>query len=361
MSDVTPEGAGESFWPEGISPPDSLRRQVSEAIRGEIFVTVDPKSPLIEAAIRKGESGVRELLSGSRKSASDQTVARVLRAVNRLVSVAKESLGTSRGPEGFDQFIERAEQGMLAFEGTIKERSCRLGLPRDPWVTGHLEAPFEVLRINQGNPQRNYHRFREAQTRGLVNIANPHFFFYDEGALPSGTCAGFGPASRTMIVARDIDPANLRDMLVFYHELKHAALDGNIRTAIQSQQQYERYMAFHTGRRGEKPRSDITQELLAYGSELEVMDLLFDGALRAGRFPSAPAALRALNARDNQRGDVELLLDLARLYFPHGMHKNMPFPQGLTNKVQREYQARGYDVCILDQGTLQWQSMRPLP
>jgi len=223
-----------------------------------------------------------------------------------------------------DALIAKIEKGFQDF-GAMMYPRIETDV-QDYSLRTELLAPFEVFELNKDNPGKNAPRHNREMTRNgatTATIANPYYFGYKAAPdLPSNVAAGFQPTFRVMELSPDLDPDNLLDMLIVYHELRHSSQDAMTRQSIVSRNGYENYLNFYTAGPGEKQRVKLIEESSAYACELEVLNILLNGRLKAfamsNESPNVDTVLTILNARENQRETVEALLNLAKYYYPEG-------------------------------------------
>lgn len=254
-----------------------------------------------------------------------------------------------------DVLIHGVETSFLDFEPRLRALVNQVGTP--PYLEiGELFAPFDAVRINQNNNQRNMLRRRrkiaEHEVSETIVLAHPNYFFYDlkEGHRPgegkSGGAASFSPVERTMYLPPEHDPQSLLRLLVQYHETRHANQDTSRRVAMRNDPAaLQAYIAFHTGRGTEKPKLILTEEASAYGYELEVLNLLLRGKLQSGQIPPVKDVIQTLGCTSREQEGIESLLELARNYYPEGMTDGI-FTTRFLNVLKDWHIAAEYDVYL---------------
>ena len=333
---------------EPVSP--AAAKKVVEYVRGEYFVRLPENDPLVAAVVRDPDAGLRALLAAKNKNASEQRIGKQVQHIAGMLR-ALASVATESPEAATDRLIGNVETGFAAFGRDLDARAEASGrMPAGSWLRPHMDAPGKIIEINQGNPLRNHKRFVASTSASRSNLPDPYFFYY-RAAERQDFIAGFSPMERVMELSPTIDPTNKLDMLVVGHETKHSQLDAQKRMNMRSQEDYDRYAAFHTGTRGERPRIDLTEELFAFAWEIESANLLVDDRLRTGAILHAKALLRELGGRPDQEELCDMILRLARVYFPEGMREGQPFPQAFTHAVGAQY-AQLYDVYVMDPTTL---------
>lgn len=248
-----------------------------------------------------------------------------------------------------DILIQRIESGFSDFENEVRPLVERVP---DAQFRAELMSPFEVMRLNQENPERNgprYHRVMREHGEIEVQSANPYHFFYAANSNLGHMAAGVESLSRVMYLSPNLDTHNYVDMLVFYHELRHVAQHTNIRMNLHSPEEWEAYKRFNTMLVGEKPRININEEATAYAFEIELLNLMLNGELkmkiRSGDQIDIQSLHRRLRGRTNQIGTVELFVVLARAYYPNGMSSG-GFPRRFVDEIAVRERALGKDIFI---------------
>lgn len=248
-----------------------------------------------------------------------------------------------------DSVIAKVEAGFEKLEQTLRPR---IEAMEDRSLRMELMGPFEMVKVNEAFSGKNGPRFHREQSRGgakETKLENPYFFGYRAQKLETGAVAGFEAPTKTMFLNPNIDLNNLLDFLIIYHELRHAAQDGNIRKAIRSQEQFNAYLRFHTQDRNTEKRVEIMHEATAYAYEIEMLDLILEGELKKTITMGEPLdinnLLKKLNARVEQKETVELLVGFARAYYPEAQSKG-----GLTKRfvdfTARLYREKGYAIYM---------------
>jgi hypothetical protein len=157
-----------------------------------------------------------------------------------------------------------------------------------------------------------------------------NYFGYSAGKK-QGFVASYEAPTRIMELAPDFEEDNLLDALVLHHELRHAMQDTQNRTDLHSEDDFRKYLAMYRAQAGENFKIFLIEEASAYMYEIEAMNLLLDGELKAahreGRKIDMAGALLKLKARPDQKGMVEMLADIARIYYGSGSG-----PRGMTQK-----------------------------
>ncbi len=254
-----------------------------------------------------------------------------------------------------DALIGRIETAMPRFRQRIETHLRRMsGFPA-PYIRSEVFwAPFEIVEINKGNPNRNYERFqRVARNTGNTHIGNPNFFLYDhflaEGSISgqsvAGMAAAYIPAEKALKMAPDFNPDSLVELLILYHELRHTVDDSNVRARIRTAEEFRAYMAFVTGNTNERARMTIESEAGAYSYEIEVLNILLDDQLRQrnGNMGIEEVCRMLHLTSESDKNFIGLMLDMARAYYPHGSSDgryNNAFPAFIA----AQYRARGYDI-----------------
>lgn len=267
------------------------------------------------------------------------------------VADVKDAETPELSEEQLDQLISRVEESFLEWEPIIRDHIQKAGgLP--PGATEeHFYAPFHVLSINKQNALKSARILKRVHAeKSEVKMADPNYFVFDtfdQMRTPldrSQLAAAFSPASRTLFVDSEIDPQSPFDMLVLYHELMHAVQDAILRARIQSPQEFELYKANHSMGNGQKMRINGVHEIDAYGSELEIADLMMGGRLRNGT-ATMDDMIGVFRPRPNQIATVQLLHGLSTVYFPHGI-SNGAFDPRFVAVIRKMYADMGYEVYL---------------
>lgn len=325
-------------------------KRVADFVQKEYFIRLQPEDPLIAAVVRDPDAGLRALLVAKNKTGSEQRITKQIVTIGGLVrSIVNAQADTPLAMT--DRLIGKIETGFATFGAELGRRADASGrMPSDSWIRPHMDAPALLIEHNRSNPLRNGVRQKSTVSASQMRLNDLNHFFYGI-AEQRHYAASFSPMERTMRLSKELDPANAVDMLVVGHEMKHVQLDTQKRARLNSPEMQGRYTSFYTGRRGERPRTDITEELFAYAWEVEAANLMVDDRLRSGAIADPTTLLRALNGRADQEGICEIILRLSRVYFPDGMRHGQPFPQRYTNALGQQY-AQVYDVFVVDPVTL---------
>ena len=252
--------------------------------------------------------------------------------------------------------IGRVEQSFLEFETQVREAAAQTQLP--PYLSpDNLYAPFDAVRENQSNAQRNIirrrRRIQAGEESNQIALGHPYHFFYDfqrpHPGLPAPSEASFSAVERTMHLPEQFNPDAISKKLVQYHEVRHANQDAVIRLNMRSEQDLQAYIGFLTGRAGQKPKVIVTEEATTYGCELEVLNILLKGALHSGKKPSISSALQQIGGTKEDEKIIKMLLTLSDDYYPEGM-TNSVFTSRYLNRIKDMHLAAGYDVYVHTQG-----------
>ncbi len=254
-----------------------------------------------------------------------------------------------------DQLIPRVEQGMAQLRSRVQNKLSQWGghLPAPYLSADAFWAPFEVVEINKRNPTRNYEHFQRLRNGRIGDL---NWFFYNTlrhsehdnpeyGNIENYMAAAFSPPFREIRISPEFDPNKLMDLLVAYHELRHAVNDSNVRTGLNSREQYEAYMNFRRGRQGERQRFLIEDEAGAFAYEIEVLNVLLDDMLRqrSGNIDVTLAAEQLAVSDQHGKSILRMLIEFAQVYYPHGMTGGM-FNTAFPRLVIQNYEAIGYDA-----------------
>lgn len=245
--------------------------------------------------------------------------------------------------------IEKIEVGMSNLERLTAEGRQQLG----DFAVQQLNSPFEVVKMNAQNRFKNDAEFLEAMekqgNRNMYRVENPYHFRYHVDKKMQGMSAGFLPLHRVMSVSDDIDPNNLLDMLVVYHELSHALSDANTRQQLRSKEEFDAYMSFYTSGPNQQKRMILNEEATAYAREIEMLNILLKGKLKesvtTGKALSIDDIQKVLNCKSMQHGTIEMLITLANAYYPEGMSTGN-FTKKFMDMIAAMYRSQGYEVYV---------------
>lgn len=272
-----------------------------------------------------------------------------------------ESPEKAKGLEGYQEQHKKDETSLAK---AIKEIDQAMELlEKQTALQGALKTPFDSYNNNRRNPHRNIYTFllKDLETRGesaLVNPAvfrleDPNYFFMRllEGRV--NVAGSFSPSARTMHLGDNVSSQNLFDGLVIYHEVEHARQDFELRRFLTNPGLKNRYDSFYSGSPGDKPRIIVSYEYQAYAKEIEVLNLLTDGALKndslAG-MPSVENYRRKLNARPDQKEPIDAILQLAPIYYSSGSNIDRYTPE-YTQALNKLYIMQGYSLYTLTDPT----------
>ncbi len=255
-----------------------------------------------------------------------------------------------------DQLIPKIETGMARLHQRLLEKVDQMGgrLPAPYLVPEAFWGPFEVIELSKRNPARNYERFQRQARTGRIEDIN--WIFYNR--LPRANeaapgydpnihrmAAAFSPPFRAVNISEDFNPDSLMDVLVAYHEVRHAMNDAVIRSGMNSRESYDRYMAFaQYSSNNDRARVIIEDETGAYAYEIEALNVLLDDQLRqrAGNINVETAARSLGVTLEHDKSLLGMLIDLAKIYYPHGMTGRV-FNNAFPRAICANYERMGYD------------------
>ncbi len=260
-----------------------------------------------------------------------------------------------------DQLIERVEPGFDRFKQRLQTDIQALGGQLPPYINSTLFwGPFMMVEVNRStNPTRNYPRAIAETTDGNLRLPNRGSFLYNTGRISSENLAPgevrnvsvavYSVSQHTMQLAEDFNPNSLMEMLVAYHEGQHCFSDMMRRRSLRGEA-LARYERFTTIGPNEHGHTMVEEEANAFGHELEALDVLLRGRLRRanGRLSIADIAqaLDAHSSRDTML--IATLLQLAPLYYPHGM-TNGTFSPAFLNHIAQVYSSMGHEIYTTDE------------
>jgi len=334
--DQTPAKRGPSKAPRAADAPDSKRRDLLRFMFGASIAGVTMSGDTDEDRVE------------------DQTFV----PTNELFNVPDPQ---ETHAEVTEALILKIEAGMRKLAETAIPLIERI---EDERTRNQLMAPFELIELNSENPHKNNDRFL-ADASPLVGGVKwkqeaVHWFSYTADGQ-ANVVAGFKPPTREMMISPDFDPDNICDLLILFHELTHVAYDTTIRYGLQTTEQRDNYLEFHDG---STPKVELVNEIMAYSSEIDMMNLLTHDFLRAtieggqeiGKV-EIDDLMRRLNWPERDRGMFMMLLELAKLYYPMGnrivnriVNRNSNFEPEYVKHMAKIHgpEGRGMEVYVYD-------------
>tara|TARA_Y100000310_G_scaffold331324_1_gene404663 strand:- start:1057 stop:2223 length:1167 start_codon:yes stop_codon:yes gene_type:complete len=259
-------------------------------------------------------------------------------------------------PTETQALINRIETGYLAFGESIQPLIASVS---DERIRTNLQFPFDLVRVNEQNPNRNYRILQEealtSADQDLYRQKDINYFSYilmsDSTAQNGSLVAAFSPLLRAMTIADDWQADNLVDILVLSHEIHHVGQDTNERVRLDTKEKFDAFQSFYGATDPSvKPVVILNYELAAYAYEIELMNLLLNGYIRLSVDQREPINIdlvaSELKAREDQRGLVELLCNFAQLYYPEALSNNGAFNKRFARVLAGHYMQLGYRVYI---------------
>jgi len=262
---------------------------------------------------------------------------------------------TISDPERIALLGERVERSFENFSEPISRALAhrRASGETDPLFERVIQSPFQTIRGNRENQHSNAAILKkEAAQRAteLVfvsneKLTNPYHFLYDidagESAAVQGI-AGFSPAERRMVLPEQFNPDDPLDFLVVCHETAHV-----LHAADWLKKDARSFFEFHLYGQP-KPAVVLQEELDAYAIEIEMLNLLLHDQLRqsisSGRPIDRQVFARQLGIVPGREPLLQMLLDLARQYYPSGKLSTSAKPPAFSRAVSREKQAGGFHL-----------------
>jgi hypothetical protein len=230
-----------------------------------------------------------------------------------------------------DQLIERVERAFKAFGERVLPLIER---DADPRMKPFLTASFEVMDLNQNNPEKNYPRMQRnfvGPDGGLDDTyknGSYYWFNYSVESRGNGYAAAYRPTSKTMEVMEDFDEESLFDLLVLFHELKHVVSDAAARMKFQSKEDLMAYVDFHHG----SPSNIIlNEEVDAYAYDIELFNLMVGGELKAAAQERRPVDMTKMADVAKDQVDLKklmMIVEWSQIYYPGGVED---FHQGKSD------------------------------
>lgn len=305
----------------------------------------------IGATLIVGATAAGIALSSHEKQDQKPTVADVPEDKHRDASSPDNA--EKKIEEDTDQLIVKAEQGAKNLENALTPKVEKF-IEKES-LKSQLLLPFELVRINASNPGKNGPRFhRQGTEKGedIVAQRDPNWFGYKAAHLDNAAAA-FEAPFRLMDISPDFDPENLLDVLVFYHELRHAMQDTQTREQIHSEKEFQQYIDFFL-----KPpvKYPVLEEASAYLYEIEALNLLLDNQLKEsiekGKILDIQFVAKKLGIKPNDQKRIDLLrlvLTLAEDFYRSGSGLQI----GITRKfmdalITRVKEHGGSDLVFID-------------
>lgn len=250
--------------------------------------------------------------------------------------------------ERMDRVIEKLENGIGKLEARMKQHV-------DP-LPSHLAAPIDRIKNNKNNPLKNKYRLKLAVKEGRFSsyeLPSGSFFYSLCGDERKHLAASFRPFDRTMFLSEDFDPENMLDLLIAFHENVHVGIDDAKRSNICTVDDAKRYLEileFFSNTSG-KRRMLINEEVPPYANELQAANIALGGMLDNPQLVTENDLMEEMNAREDQRISVSLLLRLAKSFFPDGLHyvPGMPCPAAFGRDLVQCHKNNEYEPWQLRQ------------
>lgn len=277
---------------------------------------------------------------GTRQRAQDGAVDRQLQEYGAKEKELEPVI--AKFEEGFARFNDEALRRLAPSGTTPQERSILLN-------------PFEIARINRGNPDRNAYTWRRKHLESIrklssvrTTISNPNFFFFDFQEEGLGVAASFVPSTRTLYITKQYNPNNLLDNSIVMHELIHVAQDNQDREEIPPTV----HEAFHStpGYSGSTVKAIGLYEASAFAAQIYMLNQFTDGefrsdVLRGEGLVDIDKYRERLNARPEQNATIKRLAEVAYQYYTilpslTGIHEQF------LNYITRMYRAQGADIYM---------------
>lgn len=241
-------------------------------------------------------------------------------------------------------------------EAGASDMQARLQANGSP-LTPHLVGPYDRIVANSANPLRNKYRMKLAGIdRKLSQFPIPptaYFYAASDATRRERAAASYREYDRTLFMRDDTTQGNMVDVLVAGHEVVHVRQDDFMRSQIQTVLDARNYLArleFLSQNNG----AVLNQELPACAHEIQVANILLDGALERQEGMSADEVCRRLGAtRPEQRIIIESLLHFARVFYPQGATHtpDKPFPVPFSNALIEFYKTHHQPLYVTDMHT----------
>lgn len=286
--------------------------------------------------------------AGQAQTPGVQPVPRVERQNSTENPPAPPAVERQASPEEeLDEKIARFEEAFLRFGTEVEVLAQNI---QDPRLRANVLAPFDLVKINRANPNKNHLRFLRQALEGtnlgderLVRQSNIRFFDYDFQLKIDAFAATYSPVQRSLSLRPDFDLSSRGDLLLAHHELTHVGQDTNLRIGIGSREEFERYRRFHTVHPGERPRSRLDYEGGAYLFEMELLNVMLQGRLFAAAQSGSPMSAEEIATALSDPKNVSIysvLVDFARVYYPDRNER------ALLDAVGVRYEQQGHDLYL---------------
>lgn len=252
-----------------------------------------------------------------------------------------------------DDLIVKVEAGADHLKQLLE---AKLELVKDEKLKHQLMQPFRLVDLNRANPNKNSPRFhRTAMEQGLTEVKQENGSWFGYGSRVNiKFAASYGAPNREMGISSEFDPEKVMNLLVLYHELRHVMQDNQLRDGIHSRKDFDDYIAVYTKKIDGKPISPVVEESSAYLYEIEALNVLLDGELRAAILDKKPFDLEKARIQLKiQRDDksslnmLDLLVEMARSYYLSGSNMNglhKPF----TDKIVQLTRKHAGDMSFVE-------------
>lgn len=250
--------------------------------------------------------------------------------------------------ENLDKIIAEVESGYLDFGKNLESKVDSI---KNKYLRDLIINTFEIAKRNGGNPDKNYIRVMSRHSQSIRNGTfldkDFPFFFYDIRSPKymdeHDAKALFKGPVRVMQIRSDFDSKSVIDNLTYLHEIVHVQQDDEIRLSKKTREEY-----FNQ----EKSSVNKTaRESYAYACGVEAANVYLDGMLeklfkntKAVEFSMGADGSpiveisqevvdslvieisQKLNARGNQKLDIQNLIVLSMLYYSNEGSQNEHLP-----------------------------------
>ena len=284
----------------------------------------------------------------------------IVMAKSYISNRSPEKEAASKEEEKLDQRIAQIEAGFLGLENTLREAvKINGGLP-DGITAERLYGPFEIMKKNGDNKSKNYLTFQrnrrnetDKQESNSEQILRERatYFYYDKwdrlDERLTGMLSFLTPVERKLYLRDDVDPQNLADLLLIYHDMSHAAEEERYLLSSEVKPPEKRkYNEVFKIKPEQGININIFSEFDAYASTLEVADIFMKGTLRDNT-ASLDDMLRTFEPKTLEREQgIKMLHVLASLYFPQG-NRNGQYDRRFTEFLTRSYEKRGFKLYLI--------------
>ena len=329
-----------------------------------------PKVKSIEKEIRilsqRNPKRLNEIQRGTlerlRETLSEHQILLAKQTVEKTVpSVEHQPPEAEIGEKEMSELIEKIENGFLAFANMARPKIQEH--VTEEWLRQELDVPFQLLEKNRNSPYRNFVTMckhlnseqpidpsqippNQTATQHLRLPDYQYFCFRLHEHMPySNTYAAYSPTARTIHLPTNLDPGNLFQMSILFHELVHVGQDLATRSRMRDLKEMNRYYGFHMTKENDTPRTFVDDEYIAHALQLELLNAFLRGKLRT-RSVSSKMLMQELRAGEDEfsKKEVEHFLPkILQAFYPEGLKAGQRPPDQFC-KFIRAFACSGHQL-----------------